>query len=91
MLLPVMLRSRSGLSIPGRLFHGITRNMARSIKVKPKKRGRPPSGGRDPLVAARFPSSLTAAIDAWAEKNGGLTRSEAMRRLLVSALGIARQ
>jgi len=57
--------------------------MSASIVVKPKKRGRPSTGGRDPLVAARLPPTLTAAIDAWAAKAGdGVTRSEAIRRLV---------
>lgn len=57
--------------------------MAKSIKVTPKKRGRPPSGGRNPIVPTRFPQEQIAAIDAWATKAGdGVTRSEAIRRLV---------
>jgi hypothetical protein len=60
--------------------------MAKSIKAKPKKRGRPPRGGRDPMIGARFPIDLTKAIDEWAAQNGEIGRSEAMRRLVVVGL-----
>jgi len=57
--------------------------MTKSIVVAPKKRGRPSSGGRDPHIGARFPATLTAAIDVWAAKtDGGIGRSEAIRRLV---------
>jgi hypothetical protein len=63
--------------------------MTKSIKVAPKKRGRPPSGGRDPIVPTRFPEDQIAAIDAWASKAGdAVTRSEAIRRLV--ELGLAK-
>lgn len=56
--------------------------MAKSIKVIPKKRGRPATG-KDPAVVVRFPPTLTEAVDAWAAKAGdGVTRSEAIRRLV---------
>lgn len=56
--------------------------MAKSIKVKPKKRGRPATG-KDPLIGARFPETLIEAIDAWAAASEQpLTRSEAIRRLV---------
>jgi hypothetical protein len=58
--------------------------MAKSIKVIPKKRGRPATG-KDPLLAIRAPSVLIAAIDAWAAKDG-LARSEAVRRLIEAGL-----
>jgi hypothetical protein len=32
--------------------------------VKPKKRGRPASGGRDPFVGVRLPAETLARIDA---------------------------
>jgi hypothetical protein len=57
--------------------------MAKSIKVSPKKRGRPPTGGRDPIVPTRFPEDQIAAIDAWAAASEQpVTRSEAIRRLV---------
>jgi hypothetical protein len=63
--------------------------MAKSITVKPKKRGRPNTGGRDPLVGARLPPALIAAVDGWAEKaDGGISRSEAIRRLVELGLKV---
>jgi len=56
--------------------------MKKSIKVAPKKRrGRPPSGGRDPHVTIRMPKALIEEADAWAAANGTV-RSEAIRRLV---------
>jgi hypothetical protein len=56
--------------------------MAKSIKVLPKKRGRPATG-KDPLIGARFPPDLIDAIDAWAAAGEqALTRSAAIRRLV---------
>ena len=54
--------------------------MKKSISVKPKRVGRPPTG-KDPIVGARFPEGAIAQIDAWAKANG-TTRSEAIRRLV---------
>jgi hypothetical protein len=58
--------------------------MVRSIKVVPKKRGRPATG-KDPLLTVRAPEELIAAIDAWAAKEG-LARSEAVRQLIEAGL-----
>ena len=56
--------------------------MARSIKEIPKKRGRPGTG-KDPMVGARFPPPLIASVDEWAAKaQQGVTRAEAIRRLV---------
>jgi hypothetical protein len=64
--------------------------MARkSIMVKPKKRGRPPMGGRDPLVGTRMPRALIQELDAWATHNTEGSRSEAIRRLVEQALTTA--
>ena len=62
--------------------------MAKSIAVKPKKRGRPATG-RDPLLAFRSPPDLTEKIDAWigCQPQPRPARSEAIRRLLNVALG----
>jgi hypothetical protein len=54
--------------------------MAKSTDVAKKKPGRPATGN-DPLISARVPSEIVAAIDAWADKKGA-TRSEAIRRLV---------
>jgi Arc/MetJ-type ribon-helix-helix transcriptional regulator len=70
------------LRFPSARFLGKTIIMAKSIMVRPKKRGRPPAGGRDPLVNARMPSALIKSIDNWAAKNSDGSRSEAIRRLV---------
>jgi hypothetical protein len=38
--------------------------MAKSIPVRPKKRGRPATG-RDPLVSFRMPAGITDALNGW--------------------------
>ena len=58
--------------------------MKKSIRVKPKKRGRPATG-KDPLIGARLPPALITKLDAWAGRES-IGRSEAMRRLLEQAL-----
>ncbi|WP_126257777.1 ribbon-helix-helix protein, CopG family [Bradyrhizobium sp. LVM 105] len=55
--------------------------MKKSIKVAPKRRGRPPSGGRDPGVHIRLPEQMIEAIEAYSTSEG-TTRSEAIRRLV---------
>jgi hypothetical protein len=63
-------------------------NMARSIVVNEKKRGRgrpPKPGGQDVLVAGRVPTAVAAALDGYAGK-AGITRSEAVRRLIEAGL-----
>jgi hypothetical protein len=54
--------------------------MRKSIKVTPKKRGRPATG-RNPFLTARVPQEAIDAIEAWAVANE-ISRSEAIRRLL---------
>jgi hypothetical protein len=58
--------------------------MKKSIRVKPKKRGRPATG-KDPLIGARLPAMLITKLDAWASRES-IGRSEAVRRLLDRAL-----
>lgn len=67
---------------------GMTISMAKSVVVKPKKRGRPPTGSRHPVTSVRLPRILTRAIDAWAAKNGETSRSEAIRRLVELGLTV---
>jgi hypothetical protein len=55
--------------------------MKKSITVKPK-RGRPPSGGRDPFVGIRLPTTLIDEISVWSERHEAGSRSEAIRRLV---------
>ena len=59
----------------------------KSIKVRPKKRGRPYTGGRDPLVAFAYPPDTILAVDQWAKDNA-LSRSAAIRRMVEQALAI---
>ena len=57
--------------------------MGKSTAATPKRRGRPFSGGRDPLLAARFPQELIDATNAWAAKQDERpSRSEGIRRLV---------
>ena len=58
----------------------MTKNMAKSISVIQKKRGRPATGV-DPMLSLRLPAERIEAIDAWAEKEG-VSRSEAIRLLI---------
>lgn len=70
------------LALPSGLLFGYTQIMGKSIKVHPKKRrGRPSTGGKDPLVSARLPKPLVAELEVWAVANG-IGRSEAIRRLV---------
>jgi hypothetical protein len=59
--------------------------MKKSIKVAPKKRGRPGTG-KDPHMAARMPPTLIAEVEAWAAAND-TSRSDAFRRLVEIGLG----
>lgn len=59
--------------------------MARkSIKVIPKKRGRPATG-KDPLVALRLPAATIKALDAWRDAKD-MSRSEAIRGMIEKGL-----
>jgi len=58
----------------------------RSIKVIPKKRGRPATG-KDPLVAMRFPEKMIKALDKWAaSQDPPLSRSAAVRQMVKRGL-----
>jgi hypothetical protein len=80
---------RKSEAFPSACFYGKTIFMKKSIKVTPKKRGRgrPPSGGRDPIVTLRMPPALIANAKAWGEAND-LGRSEAIRRLVELGLKV---
>ena len=59
--------------------------MAKSIRDIPKKKlGRPPTGGRREGILVRMETEQFDALDAWIakRKEPGLTRPEAIRRLL---------
>jgi metal-responsive CopG/Arc/MetJ family transcriptional regulator len=64
--------------------------MPKSIAVKPKKRGRPPTGGRDPFVGIRLPADTILAVDQWAKDNA-ISRSAAIRQLLEQGLATRSQ
>jgi hypothetical protein len=64
--------------------------MKKSIRVVPKKRGRPATG-RDPVTAIRLSPQIRASVDAWAAKQeDSPPRSEAIRRMIEMALGATR-
>lgn len=58
--------------------------MIKSITGNQKKRGRPKTGERS-HIAARVTDDEAQAIDAWAKANG-VTRAEAIRRLIARGL-----
>jgi hypothetical protein len=60
-----------------------------SKKVVPKKRGRPATG-KEPMLAFRAPPEFTAEVEAWAKRQpDNPSRSEALRRLVEIARGLA--
>jgi hypothetical protein len=72
---------------PARLYC-ILLIVTNSIKQIPKKRGRPATG-KNPAVVVRFPPAIIGTIDEWAASTGdGVSRSEAIRRLV--DLGLAK-
>jgi hypothetical protein len=61
-------------------------SMERSIGLNKKKRGRPKTG-RVPFVGVRMTPELRAKIEGWASTQpDGASLSEAIRRLIESAL-----
>lgn len=65
--------------------------MSQSIKIvheNQKKRGAGrPRTGMDPVISARIPEKILAGVVKWAADNG-VTRSEAIVRLLAQALSV---
>jgi hypothetical protein len=55
-----------------------------TIKVIPKRRGRPATG-KDPLISLRVPPELKKAIEDWAKREK-IKRSEAIRRFVEEGL-----
>lgn len=70
-----------------RLAFMVASIMARSIKVASKRRGRPPTGGRDPGIHIRLPEEMLSTVDTWAVSKD-VTRSEAIRRLVELGLKV---
>ena len=65
-----------------RLDFRLYKNMAKSIKVEPKKRGRPATG-KDPLMGFRASPVMRASVVKWAENQSDKpTLSESIRRLV---------
>jgi hypothetical protein len=66
--------------------------MAKSIEVEPKKRrGRPFTGGKDPIVGVRMPPEERQSIEDWAaEQSPKPTLSKAVRYLAQRGLSAAR-
>jgi hypothetical protein len=63
--------------------------MAKSIKVKPKKRGRPATG-KDPLMGFRASPEMRASVVRWAENQPDTpSLSEAIRRLVELGLTVS--
>jgi hypothetical protein len=62
--------------------------MTKSIKVQPKKRGRPATG-KDPLMGFRASPAMRASVVRWAENQRDKpTLSEAIRRLVELGLTV---
>lgn len=57
---------------------------------RPKKSRGGRAAGQEPTADAGMPSSLIKSIDAWAERNAGGSRSEALRRLVELGLTASR-
>jgi len=78
------------LALPPGLLFLVLPFMPRSIKVVPRKRGRPATG-RDPVTAIRLSPALRNSIDQWAKRQADKPpRSEAIRRLVELGLAGAR-
>jgi hypothetical protein len=63
-------------------------SMGRQSETPPKKRGPPATGKGEPILVRLQPAQL-AALDAWmGRQDAGLSRPEAIRRLLEQALAV---
>jgi metal-responsive CopG/Arc/MetJ family transcriptional regulator len=63
-----------------------------SVIHKSKKMGRPPMGEkRAGIYPMRLPDEIITAVDAYAEREGMKTRSEAFRRLVELGLATAKR
>jgi hypothetical protein len=76
-------------TLPSGSLSCYTQNMAKSIKVQPKKKRGRPATGKDPLLTSRVPQTTIDAVEAWGIKRN-MNRSQAIRELLHQALGIKR-
>lgn len=70
------------LQLPAGSLFWYTVNMAKSITVHPKRRGRPATG-RDPAVTIRVPEKVLDAVEEWAANQDDTpARSPAIVRLV---------
>ena len=87
----LVARVRAGaevITFPSARIYGKTKNMRKSIKVGPKRRGRPATG-RDPVMGLRMSPNLKGAIVKWAENQPDKPKlSEATRRLVEIGLAV---
>ncbi len=65
----------------------VDKNMIKPPKAPSKSPG--PATPRDPVSAVRLPEALTAQVDAWSVEAGGLSRADAIRRLVEIGLANA--
>ena len=67
--------------------------MAKSITVNANKRGRPVTTGTGTIVGVRMLDAPLAALDFWIDKQKepGLSRPEAIRRLVELGLRVKRE
>ena len=82
---PFVARVRAGAEVLAspRLAFTVTINMAKSIRVTAKKRGRPATTGAGTQIGERWHDPELAAIDAWIASTGEtMTRAQAVRRLV---------
>ena len=82
------VRAEREVSASPRLVFRLYTNMAKSIKVEPKKRGRPATG-KDPLMGFRASPVMRASVVKWAENQPDKpTLSESIRRLVELGLTV---
>jgi Ribbon-helix-helix protein, copG family len=56
-----------------------------TLSTKKKRKPGRPATGRGIMLSGRVPAELVAAVDRWAKANG-ISRSQAVRRLIEQAL-----
>ena len=65
--------------------------MAKSIRVIPKKRGRPVTTGKGTLIGVRLQKDQLKGLDAWiAQQDNRPSRPEAIRRFVEAGLIMAK-
>jgi hypothetical protein len=95
-LVKVTLTSCLGLGLPlcfhhlgGPTFLCYPEIMTKSIRVIPKKRGRPKTTGKGTLIGVRLQPSGLTSLDTWiGDQEDSPSRPEAIRRLITAMLHI---